>query len=160
MFECTTCGAPATHLYATYDVETKTIHSINGIGKWSPACAACDEPELVEPMTDVFRLQGPIEMWPSLARELSKPVTSVGVEFEQRFPPGTRVRYRTMDWGAEVPGEGVVIGVEEDWGDDGNGESGPTPWYHISLVVRERSGLHVYLSPDEDTVEAVIPTCS
>lgn len=66
--ECTTCGEPATHLYATFNVADGTIGSINGRGRWSPSCDSCDEPDLVEVDTDVFRIEGAIEMWPHLPR--------------------------------------------------------------------------------------------
>lgn len=67
--ECTTCGKLATHLYAVWHaVEPGYITSINGRGRWSPACPECDEPELIEPEPGVFRITGPIEMWPSLPR--------------------------------------------------------------------------------------------
>lgn len=66
--ECTTCGELATHLYAVWHVATSEISSINGLGRWSPACPDCDTPELVEPEPGVYRITGPLEMWSSLPR--------------------------------------------------------------------------------------------
>lgn len=61
---CTTCGKPATHLYATWLVEDNVIHSVNGRHHWSPSCDECDDPELVEPIPGAFRITAPLMMWP------------------------------------------------------------------------------------------------
>jgi hypothetical protein len=61
--QCTTCGAPATHLYASWDVRDGTISSLNGVGRWSPSCNSCDDPELTEPMEGQFRITAPLRMW-------------------------------------------------------------------------------------------------
>lgn len=39
--ECTTCGAPATHYWATLDPNNLQVSSINGLGHASPSCDEC-----------------------------------------------------------------------------------------------------------------------
>lgn len=61
--DCTTCGEPATHLYAVYDVTTRRISSVNGLDRWSPSCDDCDDPEIEQPEQWTFRITGPLRMW-------------------------------------------------------------------------------------------------
>lgn len=41
MLTCTTCGEPATHLWAALDPKTFQVSSINGLGHLSPSCDGC-----------------------------------------------------------------------------------------------------------------------